>query len=267
MIHLRSVKEIEKIQESADLVSEVHQKIIEMVEPGLPTIEIDILVEKTLKGYGAVPAFKGYKGFPYSVCVSIDEQVVHGFPSKRKLKNGDILSLDIGAIYNGYVGDIARSYGVGTLSEEKDLLIRRSYHALREGCKVAQAGKRVGDISYTVQRIAELYGYGIVRDFVGHGVGKKMHEDPQIPNYGKPGSGPRLKPGMVICIEPMYNIGTGDVKVLKDKWTVVTKDHKPSVHVEDMVAITEEGPKILSRAPGRSYPEELEQPIQEVAVN
>lgn len=266
MIHLRSAAEIERIQESADLVSDVHSQILNIVEPGLPTIEIDNLVEKVIRGYGAIPAFKGYRGFPYSVCISINEQVVHGFPSQRKLNDGDILSLDIGAIYNGYVGDIARSYGVGTLSQEKDLLIRRSYHALREGCKAAVAGNRVHDISCTVQRIAERYGYGIVKDYVGHGVGKKMHEDPQIPNYGKPGTGPRLRVGMVICIEPMFNLGTGETKVLKDNWTVVTKDQKPSVHVEDMVAITENGPRILSNAPGKSYPEEIELELAAVSV-
>lgn len=266
MIHLRSAEEIKKIKESADLVSDVHDQIIKMVEPGLETIEIDNLVEEKIRGHGAVPAFKGYRGFPYSVCVSINEQVVHGFPSKRKLRDGDILSLDIGALYNGFVGDIARSYGVGTLSKDKDLLIRRSYHALREGCNAAVAGNRVHDISHTVQRVAEQYGYGIVKDFVGHGVGKKMHEDPQIPNYGKPGTGPRLRAGMVICIEPMFNLGTGEVKVLKDNWTVVTKDQKPSVHVEDMVAITEDGPVILSVAPGKSYPEELEEELAEATV-
>lgn len=266
MIHLRSAEELRKIKESADLVSDVHAQIIKMVEPGLETIEIDNLVEEKIRGYGATPAFKGYRGFPYSVCVSINEQVVHGFPSNRKLRDGDILSLDIGAFYNGYVGDIARSYGIGTLSKDKDLLIRHSYHALREGCKAAIAGKRVHDISHTVQRVAERYGYGIVEDFVGHGVGTKMHEEPQIPNFGNPGTGPRLRPGMVICIEPMFNLGTGEVKVLKDKWTVVTKDHKPSVHVEDMVAITEEGPVILSEAPGRSYPEELEIELETASV-
>lgn len=267
MITLKSPSEIQKLQESADLVSEVHNRVHGLIEPGIPTIEIDQFVEKTIKGLGAKPAFKGYRGFPYSVCASVNEQVVHGFPSDRKLLDGDILSLDIGVHYQGFVGDVARTYPVGKISDEADLLLRRAYHSLREAGKQAVAGKRVGDISHTVELIGRQFGYGVVRDFVGHAVGREMHEDPQIPNYGKAGSGPRLKIGMVICIEPMFNLGGWEVQVLSDRWTVVTKDRSLSVHVEDMVAVTPDGPKVLSSAVGRIYPENMDAELETAPVS
>lgn len=254
MIILKSEKEIQRLKESADLVSQVHAELQKIIEPGLPTIELDRAAEKFIRDHGAIPAFKGYRGFPYSVCVSINEQVVHGFPSERTLKEGDLLSLDIGVVYNGYVGDVARTVGVGQLSPEDDQLLRRAYHALRCGIAAAKVGNRVGDISNTVELLGNQFQYGVVREYVGHGVGREMHEDPQIPNVGRPGTGPRLQSGMVVCIEPMFNHGTHEVEVLKDRWTVVTKDRHKSVHVEDMVAIYEDGPQILSSAPGRIYP-------------
>lgn len=261
MIHLKSASEIKRLRESADLVSSVLNQIIAMAEPGVETLELDASAEGAIRARGAVPAFKGYRGFPYSVCVSINEQVVHGFPSKRKLREGDILSVDVGVIYEGYVGDCARSVAIGEVPREHDLLIRRAYDALRKACSVTRKGKRIGDVSNTVQLVAEKYRYGIVRDFVGHGVGKKMHEDPQIPNYGKSGTGQRIQEGLVICIEPMFNLGGDQVEVLEDNWTVVTKDRKPSVHVEDMVAVVDGEPVVLTSAAGRIYPEELEMKI------
>jgi len=258
MILLKSPQEIERLQESADLVSEVMNRMLAMAAPGVPTIELDWLAEKTIRECGATPAFKGYRGFPYSVCVSINEQVVHGFPSKRMLKEGDVLSLDVGVKYRDYVGDCARTMVVGSVSLEADLIIRRAYLALREACRTAQIGKRVGDISHTVESVGKRYGYGVVRDFVGHGVGRNMHEDPQIPNFGGAGTGPRLKAGLVIAIEPMFNLGTYEVEVLDDKWTIVTRDRSLSVHVEDMVAVLPEGPKVMTSAVGMILPAEEE---------
>ncbi|RJP24514.1 MAG: type I methionyl aminopeptidase [Candidatus Omnitrophota bacterium] len=259
MIQLKSPQEIQRLQESADLVSNVMNRMLKMAKPGLPTIELDEMAEKTIRSYGARPAFKGYRGFPFSVCVSVNEQVVHGFPSRKPLKEGDVLSLDVGVIYQGYVGDCARTIGIGVVAAEADLLIRRSYYALQQACKATRIGNRLHDVSHTVESIAARYGYGVVRDFVGHGVGREMHEDPQVPNFGKPGTGPRLKTGLVIAIEPMFNLGTYEVETLDDKWTVVTKDRKISAHVEDMVAVLPEGPKILSSADGMILP-----PIEEM---
>ncbi|MBN2327913.1 MAG: type I methionyl aminopeptidase [Candidatus Omnitrophica bacterium] len=257
MITLKSPSEIEKLQESADLVSEVQNQMIALAEPGLPTIELDRLAEKVIRDAGAQPVFKGYRGFPFTVCISINEEVVHGFPSKRKLKEGDIVSMDVGARYQGYVGDCARTIAIGSVAPEEDSLIRQAYHALREACKVVQVGKRLGDVSHTVERIARQFNYGVVQDFVGHGVGREMHEDPQVPNFGRPGTGQRLKAGLVICIEPMFNLGTYEVEILEDRWTVVTKDRRKSVHVEDMVALLPDGPRVLSSADGAIYPDDV----------
>jgi len=263
MITRKSPQEIRRLQESADLVSEVQNRMHAIAEPGLPTLELDRLAESLIRGYGAEPVFKGYRGFPYSVCVSINEQVVHGFPSTRKLREGDVLSLDVGVRYQGYVGDCARTIAVGDVPPEAGLLIRRAYLALREACRAMQAGRRLGDVSHTVETVARHYGYGVVRDFVGHGVGREMHEDPQVPNFGIPGTGPRLKHGLVICIEPMFNLGTHEVEVLADRWTVVTKDRRLSVHVEDMVALLPDGPQVLTSAGGFLLPGEAE--IEDVA--
>jgi methionyl aminopeptidase len=261
MITLKSPHELEKMQESADLVSAVINQMLAVAKPGVTTLELDELAESIIRDAGAIPMFKGYRGFPYTVCASINEQVVHGFPSKRKLKEGDVLSLDVGVKYNGYVGDCARTIAIGSIPPEVEDLIRRSYYALRQGCQAAYAGKRVGDISHTVQTIAEGYRYGVVRDFVGHGVGRDLHEDPQIPNYGKPGTGTRLKVGLVIAIEPMFNLGTHEVEILEDKWTVVTRDRSISVHVEDMVAVLPDGPRIMTSANGVILPAEVSHSI------
>lgn len=266
MITLKSPQEIAKMQESADLVSEVMNRMLAAAQPGVTTNELDQLAEKTIRQAGATPMFKGYRGFPYTVCVSINEQVVHGFPSGRKLQEGDVLSLDVGVKYQGYVGDCARTVAIGKVPPEVDLLIRRSYFSLKQACLSAKPGKRVGDISSTVQSVADRFGYGVVRDFVGHGVGRELHEDPQIPNYGRPGTGTRLKIGLVIAIEPMFNLGTHEVEILDDRWTVVTRDRSLSVHVEDMVAILPDGPKILTSANGRILPSEEEMTLLASAV-
>lgn len=256
MILLKTRKEIACIQESVDIVSETLNKIINIIEPGITTAEIDRIAEKTIRDYGAKPIFKGYRGFPYATCISINEEVVHGFPSERKVKDGDLVSIDIGAKYQGFVGDSARTIPVGKISKDADLLLRRSYSALNEGCKAAKAGNRIGDISHAVELVALRYGYGVVRDFVGHGVGRDLHEDPQIPNYGKPGKGPRIAEGMILAIEPMFNLGTWEVEVLDDRWTVVTKDRRLSVHVENMIAVLPEGPLVLTKANGVILPED-----------
>lgn len=258
MITLKSPQEIERLKDSADLVSEVMNRMLDAAKPGVQTIELDRLAERFIRSSGATPMFKGYRGFPYTVCISINEQVVHGFPSNRRLEEGDLLSLDVGVKYRGYVGDCARTVAIGSVVPEVDLLIRRSYFSLQQACRMAVPGKRVGDLSFTVQSVADHYGYGVVRDFVGHGVGRDLHEDPQIPNYGRPGTGTRLKPGLVIAIEPMFNLGTHEVEVLEDRWTVVTRDRSLSVHVEDMVAILPEGPRVLTSANGVILPTETE---------
>ncbi len=267
MITLKSPQELEKMQKSADLVSEVLNMVIDAIEPGITTIELDWMAEKAIRDAGAVPMFKGYRGFPYTLCISINEQVVHGFPSNRTLKEGDVLSVDVGAKLHGFVGDSARSITVGKVSKDVDLMIRRAYYALEQGCKAAVAGNRVGDISHAVQSVANRFGYGIVRDFVGHGLGREMHEDPQIPNYGTPGTGTRLKTGLVLCVEPMFNLGTHEVEVMADRWTVVTKDRKTSVHVENTVAILPDGPKILTSAKGVVLPSEEEMKSLPASVN
>ncbi|MDX9752801.1 MAG: type I methionyl aminopeptidase [bacterium] len=261
MIALKSRKEIDRIQESVDIVSDTLNKIIEIIEPGITTAELDRFAEKNIRGYGAKPVFKGYRGYPYATCISINEEVVHGFPSERQVKNGDLVSIDIGVKYQGFVGDSARTIPVGEISPEARLLLMRSYQALDAGCRAATIGHRIGDISHAVEHIANLYGYGVVRDFVGHGVGRELHEDPQIPNYGKPGKGPRLQEGMVLAIEPMLNLGTHEVEVLEDRWTVVTKDRSLSVHVENMVAVLPEGPRVLTHANGVILPGADENPL------
>lgn len=196
---------------------------------------------------GAIPAFLGYKGFPASICVSKNEEVVHGIPSREKiLKEGDIVSIDVGVLYNGYYGDVSITVPVGKISDEAERLIEITKLALYKSIENMVSGKRLGDVSYAIQKSAESNGYNVVRDYVGHGIGKKLHEEPAIPNFGQPGEGIRLKPGMVLAPEPMLNIGTSDVKVLSDKWTVVTADGKYSAHFEHTVAITDSGPLILS---------------------
>lgn len=246
MIIGKSKKELEKMRAAGRLVAQVREEMRRTVRPGITTLELDALAEKMIRDGGAIPTFKGYHGFPYSICASVNEQIVHGFPSNYVLKDGDILSLDCGATLNGYVGDTATTIPVGNVSEEKLRLIQVAVECLDRAIGQCWPGKHLGDIGWAVQEHAERNGYSVVRDYVGHGIGRKMHEDPQIPNYGKPGTGAKIKAGYVFAIEPMINVGTQHTKTLKDGWTVVTVDGKPSAHVEHTIAITEEGPEILT---------------------
>lgn len=221
-----------------------------MVEPGKTTEELNEVAEKLIQEWGAVPAFKGYRGFPKSICASINEEVVHGIPSlSRKLNIGDIVSIDVGIYKCGYYGDSAVTIPVGEISPSAKKLLQVTQEALRRGIDRARVGYRLFDISYAVQSYVEKEGFSVVRDFVGHGIGKEMHEDPQVPNFGEPGRGLRLKAGMVLAIEPMVNAGGPEVMVLPDRWTVVTRDGSLSAHFEHTVAITEEGPQILTFSP------------------
>ena len=251
MIIGKSKKEIEKMRAAGQLVGQVLSELREMVKPGIATIDLDRVAEKMIRDGGALPTFKGYNGFPYSICASVNEQVVHGFPSTYQLKDGDIFSIDIGATLEGYVGDTATTVAVGKPDQQRLNLIRVTEECLELAIEQCWPGKHLGDIGWAVQQHAEAHGYSIVRDYVGHGIGRRMHEDPQIPNYGKPGLGPKIKAGYVFAIEPMVNIGSHHTKVLSDGWTVVTLDGQPSAHVEHTIAITEEGPEVLTRVPVR----------------
>jgi methionyl aminopeptidase len=216
------------------------------VRPGLTTLELDALAERSIHTRGGVPAFKGYRGFPNTLCVALNEQVVHGIPSKRRLRAGDIIGLDLGAKWEGYYGDAAVTVPVGQIPSNTECLLTTAQEALYMGIKEVSPGKHLSDISHAIQRYAETRGYSVVRAFVGHGIGTALHEEPQVPNFGPPGRGPRLKAGMVLAIEPMVNIGDADVEILDDGWTVVTADGQLSAHFEHTVAITDEGPQILT---------------------
>jgi methionyl aminopeptidase len=247
MIIGKSKKEIEKMRAAGQLVGHVLHELRRMVEPGIPTIEIDRAAEKMIRDAGALPTFKGYHGFPYSICASINDQVVHGFPSKYKLKEGDIFSIDCGVTLEGFVGDTATTVPVGTVREDWLRLVRITEECLERAIEQCRPGKHLGDIGWAVQEYAEAHDYSVVRDYVGHGIGRQMHEDPQIPNYGKPGQGPKIKTGYVFAVEPMINLGGHYTKVLSDGWTVVTLDGQPSAHAEHTIAISAEGPDVLTR--------------------
>lgn len=248
MIILKSKKEIELMREVGKIVGETHEILREAITPGISTLELDKIAEENIRKYNAVPSFKGYGGFPGSICASINEEVVHGIPGNKIVKEGDIISLDVGAYYKGYHGDSAKTHGVGQISEEDRKLIEVTKESFYEGIKFAKLGYRLSDISHAVQAHVEKNGFSVVRDLVGHGVGSDLHEDPQIPNYGMPGKGPRLQAGMVLAIEPMVNAGRYHVKVLADDWTIVTIDGRKSAHYEHTIAITEDEPLILTKA-------------------
>jgi methionyl aminopeptidase len=252
MVILKSPSEIEKIRQSNVIVAEILEILRKKIEPGTNTLTLDKISEKLALARTARPAFKGYRGYPYSLCTSVNQQVVHGFPSKRPLKEGDILSMDFGVFYNGYYGDAAITVPVGKVSEVAQGLLKITKQALFLGIEQAVPGKRLSDISHAIQSHVEAAGFSVVRKFVGHGIGKALHEDPQVPNYGKPGMGIRLKPGMVLAIEPMVNAGSYEVKTLEDGWTTVTEDGSLSAHFEHTVAITEDGPVILSTTNGKA---------------
>lgn len=248
MITYRSPKEVEKIRCSARLVAAALEHLAPMIEPGITTADLDHAAELFIRRYGGIPAFKGYRGFPATLCTSINAEVVHGIPSKqRRLKAGDIIGVDCGAIVDGYYGDHAITFAVGDVAPDVQHLIESTKKALDAGVVEAKVGNRLSDISHAIQVYAEQYGYGVVKSFVGHGIGTALHEEPQVPNFGPPGRGPRLREGMVLALEPMLNMGTYDVRILDDNWTVVTVDGKLSAHFEHTVAVAEEGGVILSQ--------------------
>jgi len=247
MIILKSEREINYLRDAGRIVAQTLNEIKKAVKPEITTLELDRIAEDYIKSCGAIPAFKGYHGFPGNICTSVNEEVVHGIPGLRKLKSGDNVSIDIGTVINGYYGDAAITVPVGEVDAEVQNLINVTEQALYQGIQQAIIGNRLSDISHAVQAYTEKNGYSVVRDYVGHGIGRNMHEDPQVPNYGIPGRGPRLKPGMTLAIEPMVNMGTYEVKTLDDGWTVVTTDGKRSAHFEHTIAITEDGPEILTK--------------------
>jgi methionyl aminopeptidase len=247
MIYLKTDEEIKLMRDANQLVGMTLGEIAKNIAPGISTLQLDKIAEEFIRDHGAVPAFLGYGGFPNSICASVNEQVVHGIPSSKMiLKEGDVVSIDCGTILNGFVGDSAYTFCVGDVSPEVKTLLRTTKEALYRGIQAAVAGKRIGDISNAVQTYCESKGYSVVRELVGHGIGKKMHEEPEVPNYGRRGCGPLLKSGMCICIEPMINMGSKNVVFERDGWTVRTKDRKCSAHFEHCITIHPEGSEILS---------------------
>lgn len=247
MIVLRSQQEIEKIRIACKIVTGILRRLREHIRPGVTTWELNALSEELAIKKSAKPAFKGYQGYPFALCTSVNEEVVHGMPSKsRHLSEGDIISIDFGVVVDGYYGDSAITVPVGKVSREAERLCKVTEESLYVGIKQALAGNRLSDISHAIQEYVEPRGFSVVREFVGHGIGQHLHESPQIPNYGPPGKGVSLKPGMVLAIEPMINAGSPDVEILKDKWTAITADRSLSAHFEHTVAITENGPEILT---------------------
>lgn len=247
MIELKTSGQLDKMRRAGRIVAETLSLMKQAVQPGATTLELDRLAEDYIRKCGAIPAFKGYNGFPATLCTSVNEQVVHGIPSLRKLQLGDIISIDCGAVIDGYFGDAAITLPVGDISLELRQLLKVTEESLMLGIDQAKIGCRLQDISNAVQTHVEGCGFSVVRDYVGHGIGKAMHEEPQIPNFGRPGRGPRLEVGMVLAIEPMVNLGKFEVHTLEDHWTVVTRDRKASAHFEHTVAITVNGPEILTR--------------------
>ena len=246
MIYTKNSAEIELMRAAGKLLHEVLDALRPMVKPGVTTLEIDAEAEKLIRGAGAIPSFKGYEGFPSTICASVDSEVIHGFPGKTPLKEGQILSVDCGLILNGWQSDSAFTAPVGTVSKDVAKLMRITEQCFWLGANQARPGNRLGDIGSAVQKCAEAQGYGVIRDFCGHGIGREMHEDPCVPNYGKPGRGIRLQPGMTIAIEPMIAMGTWKIFIESNDWTVVTQDRKPCSHYEHTVLVTEGEPEILS---------------------
>lgn len=246
MISIKSKREIELLKIAGNIVYETHKYIKPFIKPGVSLLKLDSLAEDFIRSKGATPSFKGYEGFPNATCISVNNEVVHGIPSNRKLKDGDIVSIDIGACYKGYHGDSAWSYAVGRLSSDCTYLMEHTEKALYEGIKVVKPGARIGDIGNAVEKYANAHNLGIVRELCGHGVGNHLHESPDVPNYGLPNTGPVLKEGMVIAIEPMLNLGCDDIVVEDNDWTITTLDGKPSAHFEHTVLVTKDGYQILT---------------------
>lgn len=246
MITIKSEREIALLRQAGNIVYQTHQYLKPYIKEGITTLELDHLAEEFIRSCDATPSFKGYNGFPGSICTSINDEVVHGIPDKRKLKNGDIISIDIGACYKGYHGDSAWTYPVGEVDEEKRYLMEHTEKALYQGLEVIKPGARIGDIGHAVETYAEKHNLGVVLELCGHGVGTKLHEAPDVPNYGVRGSGHKLKEGMVIAVEPMLNIGSPDIYMLENDWTIVTEDSRPSAHYEHTVVVTHDGYQILT---------------------
>jgi methionyl aminopeptidase len=246
MIVLKTQREIELIRSNGRIVAEVLKLMGEKIAPGIKTVQLDKLAEEFIRSKSAYPAFKGYRGYPASICVSIDNQIVHGIPGERVIKEGEIVSIDIGVLKDGYYADAAYTFAAGAISPEKERLVLITKKALEVGIALVKVGNRLGDVSSAIQSCAEREGFSVVRDLVGHGIGTKMHEEPQVPNFGSPGQGIVLKEGMVLAIEPMVNTGGYEIKTLEDNWTVVTADGSVSAHFEHTVAVKKDGPDILT---------------------
>lgn len=248
MVTIKSEREINLMKEAGYIVALAHDAVEKAIKPGVSTKELDKIAFDVITSHGAIPSFLNYNGFPASICASINEVVIHGIPSSKTiLKDGDIISIDIGAIYKGYHGDAARTHLCGNVSAERRKLVEVTKQSFFEGIKQAKPNNRLSDISHAVQQYAESFGYGVVRDFTGHGIGTRMHEDPAIPNYGEPGHGLILRKGMTLAIEPMITAGTYKVRVLADDWTTITADHKDSAHYENTIVITDDGCEILTK--------------------
>lgn len=247
-IELKSPADLERMRRAGRLAAQVLEAVGRAVAPGVTTKELDRLAEKFIRDAGGVPTFLGYRGYTATLCASINEEVVHGIPNpKRVLREGDVVGIDVGATLDGFVGDTAATFAVGRITDEAQRLLQTTRESLNQGIAAARVGNRLGDVSAAIQRVAEEKGYSVVRDFVGHGIGRNMHEEPSVPNYGTAGTGLRLEAGLVIALEPMVNVGTWRVQVLKDGWTVVTEDNRLSAHFEHTVAVTDAGPEILTQ--------------------
>jgi len=246
MIIAKSAKDLDKMRDVGELIAEVREALRAMVKPGVSTMELNNAAEKMIRDAGAIPTFIGYHGFPYAICASVNDEIVHGFSKTTPLDEGDIVSLDMAATFQGFVGDCAMTCPVGEITDELKQLIRVTEECLQLGIEAAVPNNRIGDIGWAVQEHAQKFGYGIVRDYTGHGIGRAMHEAPQIPNYGRPGTKEKIRVGYCFAIEPMLNMGTHETRTLSDKWTVVTLDGKPSAHAEHTLAVTADGPEILT---------------------
>jgi methionyl aminopeptidase len=243
----KSPDEIARMREAGRVVASAIDRLVAEVRPGITTADLDAVAEEHIRGLGAVPSFKGYRGFPASICTSVNEEIVHGIPGHRRLREGDLLSLDVGAIWEGYQGDSAVSLFVGEPpSDQADKLVRVAEESLEAGVAQIRPGGRLSDISNAIQQVVEGAGFSVVREYVGHGIGQSMHEDPPVPNYGPPGRGPELRPGLVIAVEPMVNVGGWQTRLLSDQWTVVTADGSLSAHFEHTIAVTDDGPEVLT---------------------
>ncbi|MCC6329674.1 MAG: type I methionyl aminopeptidase [Acidobacteria bacterium] len=256
MIIAKSQKDLEKMRAVGELIAEVREELRMLAAPGVTTLELNAAAEKMMRDAGSIPTFIGYKphgmvAFPFAICASVNEQIVHGFSNDRELRDGDIISLDMACTLNGFVGDTAMTLPIGTVSDELKQLIRVTEECLALGIEASRVNGRVGDIGWSIQQHAEKYGYGIVRDYTGHGIGRSMHEAPQIPNHGRQGTKEKIRAGYCFAIEPMLNLGTAETKTLEDKWTVVTKDGKASAHAEHTIAVTPDGPEILTLTKGQ----------------